>query len=279
MAEEIESKPRWREWFEQLFADERDDDSADKFKKAIKEFASEEIESADTLKIIFGALHVADMRVRDIMVPRARMAYVRADSNRQQILAQIAKSQHTRFPVIGEDVDDIRGILHAKDLLIDANVKNDNGFDVARISRPPSLIPESKRLNVLLKDFRSSRRHMAIVVDEFGHVSGLVTIEDILEQIVGNIEDEHDQSDYEDQSIVPLADHQFRVRGDASIDEFNEYFKVDLPRGELETVGGVITRKFGRVPANGDELQIGAMKVRVINADDRKITLLQVIQP
>lgn len=279
MAEDLEQKSRWREWFDQLFSDDRSDDATNKLKKAINEFAAEEIESPDTLKIMFGALHVADMRVRDIMVPRARMAYVRADSNHQQILDQITKSQHTRFPVIGEDVDDIRGILHVKDLLMDANEKSNNGFDVARICRPPSLIPESKRLNVLLKDFRSSRRHMAIVVDEFGHVSGLVTIEDILEQIVGNIEDEHDQAVYEDQSIVPLADHQFRVRGDTSIDEFNEYFNVELPRGELETVGGVITRKFGRVPTNGDEMQLGAMKIRVINADNRKITLLQVIQP
>ena len=279
MAEEIEHKPRWREWFDQFFSDDPPADSSDRLKKLIKELGSEDVESADTLKIIYGALHVADMRVRDIMVPRARMACVRADSNHPQILDQIAKSQHTRFPVIGEDVDDIRGILHAKDLLIDANENNGNGFDVARICRPPSLIPESKRLNVLLKDFRSSRRHMAIVVDEFGHVSGLVTIEDILEQIVGNIEDEHDQSDYEDQSIVALADHQYRVRGDTSIDEFNEYFNVEIPRGELETVGGVITRKFGRVPVNGDEMQLGAMKLRVINADNRKVTLLQVIQP
>lgn len=279
MAEEAENKSRWREWFDQLFSDDPPNDPANKFKDVIKELATEEIESAETLKIIYGALHVADMRVRDIMVPRARMACIRADSNRAHILKQIAKSQHTRFPVIGEDADDIRGILHAKDLLIDSNQNNSNGFDVARICRPPSLIPESKRLNVLLKDFRSSRRHMAIVVDEFGHVSGLVTIEDILEQIVGDIEDEHDQLDYEDQSIVAIEDQQYRVRGDTSIDEFNDYFNVQIPREELETVGGVITRQFGRVPANGDEVQLGAMKIRVINADNRKITLLQVIQP
>lgn len=279
MAEEAEQKSRWREWFDQLFSDDPPNDPANKFKDVIKELATQEVESAETLKIIYGALHVADMRVRDIMVPRARMACIRADSNREQILKQIAKSQHTRFPVIGEDADDIRGILHTKDLLIDRNQNNNNGFDVARICRPPSLIPESKRLNVLLKDFRSSRRHMAIVVDEFGQVSGLVTIEDILEQIVGDIEDEHDQLDYEDQSIVALEDQQYRVRGDTSIDEFNDYFNVQIPRGELETVGGVITRQFGRVPANGDEVQLGAMKIRVINADNRKITLLQVIQP
>lgn len=279
MAEEAEQKSRWREWFDQLFSDDPPNDPANKLKDVIKELATEEVESAETLKIIYGALHVADMRVRDIMVPRARMACIKADSNREQILKQIAKSQHTRFPVIGEDADDIRGVLHAKDLLIDRNQNNNNGFDVARICRPPSLIPESKRLNVLLKDFRSSRRHMAIVVDEFGQVSGLVTIEDILEQIVGDIEDEHDQLDYEDQSIVALEDQQYRVRGDTSIDEFNDYFNVQIPRGELETVGGVITRQFGRVPANGDEVQLGAMKVRVINADNRKITLLQVIQP
>ena len=279
MAEEAEHKPRWREWFEQFFSEDPPNDSSNKLKDVIKKLASEEVESTETLKIIYGALHVADMRVRDIMVPRARMACMSADSNREQVLDQIAKSSHTRFPVIGEDVDDIRGILHVKDLLIDANENNGNGFDVARICRPSSLIPESKRLNVLLKDFRSSRRHMAIVVDEFGHVSGLVTIEDILEQIVGDIEDEHDQSDYEDQSIVALEDRQYRVRGDTSIDEFNDYFDVEIPPEKLETVGGVITRQFGRVPSNGDEIQLGAMKIRVINADNRKITLLQVIQP
>ena len=279
MAEDAEHKPRWREWFEHFFSDDSPNDSSNRLREVIKEFASEEVESTETLKIIYGALHVADMRVRDIMVPRARMAYIRAGANRDQILDQIAKSQHTRFPVIGEDVDDIRGILHAKDLLIDANENNGNGFDVARICRPPSLIPESKRLTVLLKDFRSSRRHMAIVVDEFGHVSGLVTIEDILEQIVGDIEDEHDQSGYEDQSIVALEDHQYRVRGDTAIAEFNDYFNVKIARDELETVGGVITRQFGRVPSNGEEMQLGAMKIRVINADNRKITLLQVIQP
>lgn len=279
MAEEAEQKSRWREWFDQLFSDDIPVDSNDKVIDVIKKLVSEEVESTETLKIIYGALHVADMRVRDIMVPRARMACVSADANRAQILKQIAKSQHTRFPVIGEDADDIRGILHVKDLLIEANQHNSNGFDVARICRPPSLIPESKRLNVLLKDFRSSRRHMAIVVDEFGHVAGLVTIEDILEQIVGDIEDEHDQLDYADQSIVAVEDHQYRVRGDTSIDEFNDYFNVEIPREELETVGGVITRQFGRVPSNGDETQLGTMKIRVINADNRKITLLQVIQP
>ncbi len=279
MSENIDPKPKWREWFDQLFSESTPEPTTKDISESLGEAVGAQLHDPDTVKIMLGAVHVAEMHARDIMIPRARMACVKVDASPEQIIKQIAESHHTRFPVVGDVIDDIRGILHAKDLLINLKGEKKNDLDVSKLYRSASLIPESKRLNVLLKDFRSSHRHMAIVVDEFGHVSGLVTIEDILEQIVGDIEDEHDKADADDNSIVRLDQSRYRVKGDTLIEDFNTYFNMELSNYDHETVGGLITQMFGYVPVNGDQLDVDTMTFRVVNADSRRITLLQVTTP
>lgn len=273
MADQDSLKSRWREWIDQLFSD----DDQKSWTRLLKEAADQEMIHPDTVKIIHGALHMAEMRVRDVMVPRAKMVCIKLETSRAEILKQISKTQHTRFPVIGDDLNDVRGILHAKDLIINVADNNSRNFDVAHMLRTPSLIPESRRLNALLRDFRSTHRHMAIVVNEFGDTAGLVTIEDVLEQIVGDIEDEHDQESDEG-AIVEIEENKYRVRGDTMIGEFNEFFTVDLSEEEFDTLGGIVTQEFGRVPDIGDRTTIASLEFEVINADNRKVTLMHVIK-
>lgn len=232
---------------------------------------------ADALQMLEGVLGVADLQVRDIMVPRAQMVAVRRDDPPEKLLPVVVESGHSRFPVVDDDRDDIVGILLAKDVLRLFATNRQQDFDIRECMRPAVVVPESKRVNVLLKEFRRNRNHMAIVIDEYGGVSGLVTIEDAIEQIVGDIDDEFDVED--DQNIRKEGERQFLVRGVTPIGEFNEYFGVEFSDAEFDTVAGLVMKQLGRLPRRGESLFIGDIEVRVIRADRRRVESLKVIPP
>jgi magnesium and cobalt transporter len=224
-----------------------------------------------------GVLEVADLQVRDIIVPRAQMVFVRRHEPAARILSVVVESGHSRFPVMDEDRDDIVGILLAKDLLRLTTTAARERFDMREYMRPAVFVPESKRLNVLLKEFRRNRNHMAIVVDEYGGVSGLCTIEDVIEQIVGEIDDEFD---VEDEHIRRDAPAQFTVRGVTRIADFNEYFGAHLSEEQgVDTIAGLIMKQLGRLPRRGESTTIEGFEFRVLRADRRRIDALKVVAP
>ncbi|MCL1635161.1 CBS domain-containing protein [Luteimonas sp. SX5] len=226
--------------------------------------------AADTLRMMEGAIAVSDMSVGDVMIPRSQMVALSADARFLDLMKQVVESGHSRFPVHGEDKDEILGILLAKDLL--RGVVADNGpGSVRELLRPAVLIPESKRLNVLLREFRLSRNHMAIVVDEYGGVAGLVTIEDVLEQIVGEIDDEHDDAEDPQALIAAQADGQYVVDALTPIEDFNERFGADFDDDEYDTIGGLVTAAIGHLPEAGEELTLGRFAFRVARADARRV--------
>lgn len=231
----------------------------------------------DAVSMLEGVLEVADLQVRDIMVPRAQMVSVRRDDPPGRILPTIVESGHSRFPVMDEDRDDIVGILLAKDLLRMYASGSKERFDIREYMRPAVFVPESKRLNVLLKEFRRNRNHMALVVDEYGGVSGLVTIEDVIEQIVGEIDDEFDVED--DQNIRREGEREYTVRGITRIEEFNEYFDAHLSDEEFDTVAGLVMKQLGRLPRRGEVVMLDGFEFRVTRADRRRIDSLRVISP
>ena len=237
---------------------------------------------ADALSMIEGVLNVSDMQVRDVMVPRSQMIVIKEDESPEVFLPVMVESAHSRFPVIGDNRDEVEGIILAKDVLAYFGEQSANGeskedirFNLRDMLRPAVFIPESKRLNVLLKDFRTNRNHMAIVVDEYGGVAGLVTIEDVLEQIVGDIEDEHDFD--EDVFIVRHSDEKFTLKALTAIDDFNDYFGTDFSDDEFDTIGGLLMNKFGRLPKRGESCVIGQFQFNVLRADSRRIHLVQLI--
>ncbi|HUO80481.1 MAG TPA: transporter associated domain-containing protein [Steroidobacteraceae bacterium] len=232
---------------------------------------------ADALEMVEGVIAVGDLQVRDIMVPRSQMTVVARDAGIAELLPVVVESGHSRFPVIGEDRDQVIGILLAKDLLRYYAENSAGDFDIREVIRPAVVVPESKRLNVLLKEFRKNRHHMAIVVDEYGGVAGLVTIEDVIEQIVGDIADEYDVDD--DQSIRRDGERQFTVRALTRIAEFNDYFGAHFSDAEFDTIGGLVAHGFGRVPRRGDSVRLEDYEFRVQRADRRRIDLLKVLAP
>lgn len=231
----------------------------------------------DAHEMLEGVLQVVELQVRDIMVPRSQMAIVNRDDPPEEILPMVVESGHSRFPVIGEDRDQIVGILLAKDLLRYFTEGGRTSFDIKECLRPAVFIPESKRLNVLLKEFRVSHHHMAIVVDEYGGVSGLVTIEDVLEQIVGDIGDEYDTDD--DLDIRKEGERQFTVKAQTRIDEFNSYFGSDFSDEEFDTISGLAINSLGRLPRRGESFSLGGLEFKVLRADRRRLDLLRVITP
>ena len=228
---------------------------------------------ADALTMIEGVLSVSETTVRDIMIPRAQMDCVSIDDEVPQFIPLVVETRHSRFPVIGESKDDVIGILLAKELL--NYYANPEAFNLRETLRPAVFVPESKRLNVLLRDFRANRNHIAIVVDEYGGVSGLVTIEDVLEQIVGDIEDEYDFDESHD-NIIPEANGKFRVKAQTEIADFNEQFHTAFPDDEFDTVGGLVLRAFGRLPKRGETAVLEGLRFRVLRADSRRLYTLQV---
>ena len=232
---------------------------------------------ADALSMIQGVLRVSDLQVRDIMVPRSQMVVLERDSEPKSLLPSVTESGHSRFPVIGDDRDQVVGILLAKDLLRYYAEGATGGFDIREVLRPAAFVPESKRLNVLLKEFRASRNHMAIVVDEYGGVSGLVTIEDVIEEIVGEIADEYDTD--EDQTIRREGDCQFAVLALARVQEFNDYFGTQFSDEEYDTIGGLVMHQFGRLPRRGEAVTMEGLEFKVLRADRRRIDQLRVTTP
>jgi magnesium and cobalt transporter len=228
---------------------------------------------ADALSMIEGVLSVSETTVRDIMIPRSQMDCVSVDDAVPEFLPLVVETRHSRFPVIGESKDDVIGILLAKELL--NYYANPEAFDLRDTLRPAVFVPESKRLNVLLRDFRANRNHIAIVVDEYGGVSGLVTIEDVLEQIVGDIEDEYDFDESHD-NIIPEANGRFRVKAQTEIADFNAHFGTRFPDDEFDTVGGLVLRAFGRLPKRGEVTTLDDHRFRVLRADSRRLHTLQV---
>ena len=237
----------------------------------------QQLMDADALLMIQGVMSTAESQVRDIMIPRGQMSVVEQDWPLEQVLRVVVESGHSRFPVVTDSRDKVAGILLAKDLLRHtATVPGfDPGtFDLARMLRPAVFIPESKRLNVLLKEFRGSRNHMAIVVDEYGGVAGLVTIEDVVEQIVGEIADEYDES--ESAKIQKQDERRFLVNGLTPVADFNEYFGADFPTDGFDTVGGLVVHRFGHMPRRGESVRIGRFGFNVQRADTRRVHQLQV---
>ncbi|MDZ4263085.1 MAG: transporter associated domain-containing protein [Pseudomonadota bacterium] len=228
----------------------------------------------DALMMIEGVMQVSEMQVRDIMIPRAQLAVLQQDSTLDELLPVIAESGHSRFPVIGEDINEVVGLILAKDLLPYFIGDRRKEFKVRDVLRPAVFVPESKRLNILLKDFRANRNHMAIVVDEFGSAAGLVTVEDVVEQIVGEIEDEHDID--EDIFIKKQSDNRFIIKALTPIEEFNDYFKASFSDDEFDTIGGLVMQAFSRMPERGEEITIDCYHMKVLSADSRRIHLLEV---
>jgi magnesium and cobalt transporter len=235
----------------------------------------------DALPMLEGVLGVSDIQVRDIMVPRAQMTFLNRDDESDVLLKTVVESGHSRFPVMDEDREKVVGILLAKDLLRlaaqDPDLKDGVQFDIKEFMRPTVFVPESKRLNVLLREMRRSRVHMAVVADEYGGIAGLVTIEDVIEQIVGDIDDEHDVD--EDVNIRKDGERQYIVRGQTPIDEFNEYFQIELSDDEFDTVAGLVMKQLGRLPRRGETLQLADCEVKVMRFDRRRIDTLRLTAP
>ena len=266
-----EQKRTWRDWVTDLFSGEPSDRG--ELLEVLRDAADRAILDGEALNIIFGALQVSDMHARDVMIPRSQLVSVRSDAPLQNLLEHIIEARHSRFPVIGDDLDDIKGILHAKDLLPLLLQDDWDGFDLKDCIRPAAIIPESKRLNILLQEFRQTRNHMAVVIDEYGHVSGVVTIEDVLEQIVGEIEDEYDVDD--DSFIKKLDPDSYTVKAVTTVEDFNEYFHANFDEDASDTIGGVVLRKFGRLPKRGECVSVDRFDFQVLHTDSRRIRLLQ----
>jgi len=242
----------------------------------LRESHAKTVLDADELAMLEGVLAVSETQVRDVMVPRSQMAMLERDAPRDETLKAIVESGHSRFPVIGEDREEVVGILLAKDVLRHFVHTPDQPLDIAAYIRPATFIPESKRLNTLLKEFRGSRNHIAIVVDEYGGITGLVTIEDVLEEIVGEIDDEHDSAE-----AGPIQEQEagrFLVRGLTRIDEFNEYFGTRLDDENYDTIGGLVMHELGHLPRKGEVLEFGGFRFRVQHADRRRIHTLEVVR-
>ncbi len=265
----------WLDRISQVLSNEPQD--REELVRLLRDAERRNLIDVEVLGMIEGALQVGEMQVRDIMIPRAQMVVVQEDVPPEDFVGEVIESGHSRFPVIGNSRDEVRGILLAKDLLAyfakDTSDTRDS-FDIDDAMRPAVFIPESKRLNVLLKEFRQSRNHMAIVVDEYGGVAGLVTIEDVLEQIVGEIDDEHDTEVGQD--IRRLGNGEFVVKARTPIEDFNEYFNTSFSDQEFDTIGGLVIQSLGHLPKRGESGEIGGMHFRVLRADKRRVHLLRV---
>jgi len=242
----------------------------------LKDAKSRALFDTEALSMMEGALQVADLRVRDIMIPRVNVVCVRRDDSLEEILGVVVESAHSRFPVIGDDKGEVVGMLLAKDLLplCVHNDKEWRAFNIRGLLRSAVFVPESKRLNVLLREFRTSRNHMAVVVDEYGNAAGVVTIEDVLEQIVGEIEDEHDFD--EGPPIFKRSAREYTAKARTAIEEFNDYFGSDFSGESFDTMGGLVVHAFGYLPKRGERIQISHFRFTVMRADSRRIHLLGV---
>ena len=273
--ERSSSSPAGRSWLERLgqaLSGEPKDRA--ELVALIRDAQQRHLLDGDALSMIEGVLQVSEMQVRDIMIPRSQMVVVEQDATLEELLPVIGESGHSRFPVIGENRNEVVGLLLAKDLLPYFINGQQEKFTLRDVLRPAVFVPESKRLNILLKDFRSNRNHMAIVVDEFGGAAGLVTIEDVVEQIVGDIADEHDIDD--DLYIKQAGDNRYIIKALTPIEDFNEYFDSRFSDEEFDTIAGVVTKEFGRMPSRGEVITIDGFHFKVLSADSRRLHLLEV---
>ncbi|GDX55786.1 cation transporter [Methylophilaceae bacterium] len=255
----------------------REPEDREQLFELLKSSYEKNLMDADSLSMIEGVLQVSDIQVRDIMIPRSQMDMIDISHPPEKFIPFIIQTAHSRFPVIEDDKNDVIGILLAKDLL---KYYAGDDFEIRDMLRPAVFIPESKRLNVLLKEFRGSRNHIAIVVDEYGGVSGMVTIEDVLEQIVGEIEDEFDFDETED-NIIQDTDGHYRVKASTEIEDFNEYFKSNFSNEEFSTIGGLIIHAFGHLPKKDEIIIFQGFKITILRADSRKLyaVLLEIDTP
>jgi hemolysin (HlyC) family protein len=233
-----------------------------------------EVINTDEVTMLTGVLKVSETQVREVMIPRSHMVIIERGAPKSEVLSTIVESGHSRFPVIGEDRDEVVGILLAKDILSYFVSSPDENFDLGSFLRQPTFIPESKRLNTLLKEFRVSRNHIAIVVDEYGGTAGLLTIEDVLEEIVGEIDDEHDPHEVE--PIQKKSDTHYQVRALTRIDEFNEFFGVEFSDEDYDTIGGLIIHELGSMPRRDEHVNFNGFEFKVVQADRRRVHVLDV---
>ena len=266
----------WIDKIVQTFAGEPR--SKEELFEVISDAEQREVINPETKEMIEGVMEVSEMRVREIMIPRAQMRTIDIDQSVEEFLPILLDSAHSRFPVINEDKDHIEGILLAKDLLEYAFLPSKE-IELRNILRPAVIVPESKRVDVLLKEFQQKRYHMAIVVDEYGGVSGLVTIEDILELIVGEIEDEHDAEDEDKDGIRPLNKYTYSVKALTTLEDFNKFFETNFDEEEADTIGGIVLKAFGHMPEKDEKVMIDNIKFKVTNSDKRRLLQLKVTLP
>ena len=264
-----------KSWLDKLLhAFSAEPKSRDELLEIIKDAADNQLLDQEALSIIEGALDVSSLQAREIMVPRSHIVAIRLEDTPQEYLPQLIESGHSRFPVIGENIDDIKGILLAKDLLPLA-LKGTDNFNLETVLRPATIIPESKRVNVLLREFRENRYHMALVMDEYGGITGLLTIEDILEEIVGEIEDETDEQEEATDFIKRVSENDYIIKALTPIEDFNDFFSKEFSDEDFDTIGGILMQEFGHLPKRNEVVQMDNMQFRVLYADNRQIHLLR----
>jgi magnesium and cobalt transporter len=277
MVEKFESDKtqKSRSWLERLTTMlAREPQNRDQLMELLRDAEEREILSAEMLGMIERILQVSEMQVREVMVPKAQMVMIEKESSLDELLPIVIESGHSRFPVIDPVVGDIIGVLLAKDILKSVYNKNTEEVNLASLTRPPFFTAQSKRLDILLREFRVNRNHIAIVLDEYGHVAGLVTIEDVLEQIVGEIDDEYDYEE-DDIYIKKHADDTYIVKAQTPIDEFNEYFHTNFSDEEFDTIGGIVLKNLGHLPKRGESTKLENLRFKVLHSDNRRIYLLE----
>lgn len=268
------SRTQERSWLDKLLhLFNSEPKSRDDLLEIIKEAADNKLLDQEALNIIEGALDVSSLQAREIMIPRTQIVAVKIDDTPQEFLPKIIESGHSRFPVVGESIDDIKGILLAKDLLR-MMLNGTTDFSLESIIRTANIVPESKRVNVLLREFREQRYHMALVIDEYGGISGLITIEDILEEIVGDIEDETDE-EISDETIKKVSDTDYIIKALTPIEDFNDYFDAGLSDEDFDTIGGILMQAFGHLPKRNEVVEVDGFTFRVLYSDNRQIHLVR----
>lgn len=268
------SRNQDKSWLDRvLYAFSGEPKSRDDLLDIIKDAAENKLLDQEALSIIEGALDVSSLQAREIMIPRTQIVAVKVEDKPKEFLPKIIESGHSRFPVVGDSIDDVKGILLAKDLLR-MMLEGNNDFSLEDIIRPANIVPESKRVNVLLREFREQRYHMALVIDEYGGISGLITIEDILEEIVGEIEDETDE-EVSDEYIKKVSETDYVIKALTPIDDFNDYFEAGLSDEDFDTIGGILMQSFGHLPKRNETTEVDGFTFRVLYADNRQIHLVR----
>jgi magnesium and cobalt transporter len=279
MSEDRSSSQGNRSWLDKLFSalsnDSDEPSSRGELLAFLRQAGSRLKLDQDAMMIIEGALSISDQQVREVLIPRSQITAIALDQPLDEYLPVILETGHSRYPVIGENLDEIKGILLAKDLLplLRGGQENGRPFQLDEVLRPAMFVPESKRLNSLLKEFQDTRNHMAVVVDEYGGTAGIVTIEDILEEIVGEIEDEHDID--EEIDIRELGEARYAIRALTPIEDFNERFGTEFSDDDFDTLGGLVMQRFGHLPGRGEHTELSGWRFTVLNADNRRIRLLE----